>query len=182
VIAQWVWNLRLELGQQLQPAPVRITEFAPAVSETPEQPSLTLGYGKPAVAPAFKGGRFSGQDFTLQSDGTLRCPAKQTLSVRERRKEADGSLRMVYAARIRSGRPCQLREQCPWNGAATAKPRQVSMLLHPHQVGSAPVRLRAMGAGERTDVPDSWTRDDQSVRRPSRFCHLARFSDGLTSS
>jgi hypothetical protein len=142
VIAQWVWNLRLELGHQLHPDPVRITEFAPAVSETTEQQSLTLGYGKPAVATAFKVGRFSGQDFTLQSDGTLRCPANQTLSVRERRKEADGSLRMVYAASIRSCRPCQLREQCQWNGAATAKPRQVSVLVHPHQVGSAPLLWR----------------------------------------
>ncbi len=152
VITQWVWNLRLELGHQLHPDPVRITEFAPAVSDTPEQ-ALTHGYGKPAVATAFKVGRFSGQDFTLQPDGTLRCPANQTLSVHERRKEADGSLRVVYAASIRSCRPCRLREQCQWNGAATAKPRQVSVLLHPRQVGAAPLRLRAIGAGEHTDVP-----------------------------
>src|SRR6266702_4504356 len=25
IIAQWVWNLRLELGQQLQPTPMRLT-------------------------------------------------------------------------------------------------------------------------------------------------------------
>ncbi|HET8851845.1 MAG TPA: hypothetical protein VFN02_04910 [Ktedonobacteraceae bacterium] len=29
------------------------------------------------------------------------------------------------------------REQCQWNGGATAKPRQVSVLLHPVTVGSA---------------------------------------------
>src|SRR5215470_1075654 len=51
--------------------------FAPAVSETKEQSPRTCGYGKPAVAAAFKVGRFSGQDFTLQPDGTLRCPANQ---------------------------------------------------------------------------------------------------------
>jgi len=33
LIAQWVWNLRLELGHQLEPAPLRITEFAPAIRE-----------------------------------------------------------------------------------------------------------------------------------------------------
>ena len=49
---------------------------------------------------------------------------------------------MVYAASIRSCRPCPLREQCQWNGSATAKPRQVSVLLHPLQVGTAPLLWR----------------------------------------
>jgi hypothetical protein len=35
-----------------------------------------------------------------------------------------------------------LREQCQWNGSATAKPRQVSVLLHPLAVGSAPLLWR----------------------------------------
>jgi hypothetical protein len=83
--------------------------------------------------------RFSGQDFTLQSDGTLRCPAGQSLRVHERRPEANASLRVVYAASIRSCRPCSLREQCQWQGGVTKKPRQVSIVLHPLAVGSAPV-------------------------------------------
>jgi hypothetical protein len=82
----------------------------PAQPETPEQPSPTCGYGKPTVAVAH-----------------------------ERRREADGSLRVVYGASIRSCRPCPLRGQCQWNGGATAKPRQVSVLLHPVTVGSAPL-------------------------------------------
>jgi hypothetical protein len=64
---------------------------------------------------------------------------KQSLVVHERRREADGSLRIVYATSIRSCRPCPLRQQCQWQGSATAKPRQVSVLLHPLLVGSAPV-------------------------------------------
>ncbi|HET8842063.1 MAG TPA: hypothetical protein VFN35_11385 [Ktedonobacteraceae bacterium] len=31
VISQWTWNLRLELGHQLKPQPLRTTEFAPAL-------------------------------------------------------------------------------------------------------------------------------------------------------
>ncbi len=139
IVAQWIWNIRLELGHQLHPDSIRTTEFAPAVSEITAQQPLTCGYGKPVVATAFKAGRFSGQDFILQPDGTLRCPAQQSLMVHERRKEADGSLRLVYAASIRSCRPCLLHEQCQWNGGATAKPRQVSVLLHPVVVGSAPL-------------------------------------------
>ncbi|GHO87143.1 hypothetical protein KSZ_51490 [Dictyobacter formicarum] len=49
---------------------------------------------------------------------------------------------MVYTASIRSCRPCSLREQCQWQGHATKKPRQVSALLHPLALGSAPVLWR----------------------------------------
>ena len=142
IVSQWVWNLRLELGHQLGPTPLRTTEFAPAQAEANAQQPVTCGYGKPTLAAPWKAGRFSGQDFALQPDGTLRCPANQKLSAHERRKEADGSLRVVYAASIRSCRPCPLREQCHWNGSATAKPRQVSVLLHPLVVGSAPLLWR----------------------------------------
>src|SRR5579859_3591513 len=31
LISQWMWNLRLELGHQLKPQPVRTTEFAPVL-------------------------------------------------------------------------------------------------------------------------------------------------------
>jgi hypothetical protein len=134
-----VWNLRLELGLRLEPTPVRTTEFAPALSEAKEQQPPAAGYGKPTVAVAFKVGRFSGKDFTLQPDGTLRCPADQKLLAHERRREADGSLRVVYGASIRSCRSCPLREQCQWNGTATAKPRQVSVRL-----ASAPGRSRPL--------------------------------------
>ncbi len=73
--------------------------------------------------------------------------------VQERRREADGSLRVVYAASIRSCRPCPLREQCQWQGRATKKPRQVSVLLHPLAVGAAPLLWR-----------------DWSRRQPRRAC------------
>ncbi len=126
-----------------------MTEFAPAIPSQSEQATASSpshppasGYGPPATATSWKKGRFSGQDFALQPDGTLRCPAGQSLSVLERRREADGSLRVVYAASIRSCRPCPLREQCQWRGSATKKPRQVSVLLHPSVVGSGPVLWR----------------------------------------
>jgi hypothetical protein len=149
VVSQWVWNIRLELGHHLEPTPVRTTEFAPAIPPQSQQtvrhpPSSApvSGYGPPTTATSWKAGRFTGADFSLQPDGTLRCPAGQHLLAHERRREADGSLRVVYAASIRSCRPCLLREQCQWNGRATKKPRQVSVLLHPLAVGSAPLLWR----------------------------------------
>jgi len=142
VVSQWVWNLRLELGHQLAPDPVRTTEFAPAIPPATPHTAPPSGYAPPQVGLPWKTGRFSGQDFSLQPDGTLRCPAGQALVAHERRRETDGSLRVVYAASIRSCRPCPLREQCQWQGSATAKPRQVSVLLHPVVVGSEPIQWR----------------------------------------
>lgn len=145
LISQWVWNLRLELGHQLHPDPVRTTEFAPALPLARKEAHAQApvqGYGPAAVGQSWKAGRFSGQDFPLQPDGTLRCPAGQSLVAHEQRREADGSLRVVYGASIRSCRPCPLRQQCQWNGSATAKPRQVSVLLHPLVVGDEPLLWR----------------------------------------
>jgi hypothetical protein len=142
LISQWVWNLRLELGHQLAPDPVRTTKFAPALLPIPAHTAPTSGYAPPQVGLPWKAGRFSGQDFALQPDGTLRCPAGQSLVAHERRREADGSLRVVYAGSIRNCRLCPLRERCQWNGSATAKPRQVSVVLHPLVVGSAPLLWR----------------------------------------
>ncbi len=139
IVSQWVWNLRLELGHQLEPEPIRTTEFAPALPPAKEQSAPASGYAPAEVALPFKQGRFSGRDFALQPDGTLRCPAGQALCATEERREADGSLRLVYAARISHCRGCQLREQCQWHGPTTTKPRRVSVVLHPLQIGSAPL-------------------------------------------
>lgn len=35
IVNQWVWNFRLELGQQLFPTPMRTTEFAPVRAQAP---------------------------------------------------------------------------------------------------------------------------------------------------
>ncbi len=142
VISQWVWNLRLELGHQLEPTVLRTTEFAPAVPEALEEHGPSAGYDKPSVATSWKAGRFSGEAFPLQPDGTLRCPADKALHPTEQRREANGSLRVLYAARIGDCRACPLREQCQWHGPKTTKPRRVSLLLHPLSVGSAPLLWR----------------------------------------
>lgn len=146
VISQWVWNLRLELGHHLQPEPVRSTEFAPALPAAPASasnaPAPVQGYRPAEPSQSWKQGRFSGRDFALQPDGTLRCPTGATLAPTEQRREADGSLRVVYEARIRDCRPCRLREHCQWHGLAAKHPRRVSLLLHPLTVASAPLLWR----------------------------------------
>ena len=104
-ISQWVWNLRLELGQHLEPTPMRTTEVAPA-PQAKEQPAPSSGSGPPTLGAPWKAGRLSGRAVVLQPDGTLRCPAQQGLAATEQRREAAGSLRLVYAAKLRKSRPC----------------------------------------------------------------------------
>jgi hypothetical protein len=140
ILAQWAWNLRLELGHMLHPTPMRTTEFALAqmgepaqaasdpVSGPPEPAPVT--YGPPQWArPSYTKG-FAGADFSLQPDGTLRCPAGQPLYAQERRPERNGSLRVLYAARIGHCRSCPLREQCQ-ESATTRKARRVSAVYWP---------------------------------------------------
>jgi hypothetical protein len=145
IISQWVWNVRLELGHHLEPTALRTTEFAPALPPAQEHTAPPAGYAPAKVALPFNQDRFSGRDFALQPDGTLRCPAGQALAATEARREADGSLRLVYAARISHCRGCSLRAQCQWHGRATLKPRRVSVLLHPLGTASAPVFWKDWG-------------------------------------
>jgi hypothetical protein len=145
MLAQWVWNLRLELGQQLSSSELRTTEFAPAVVVEPplaieptpavelvpsEKPTHSAKYNPPQWArPSWTSG-FSGSAFTPQPDGTLRCPADHPLYPQERRPERDGSLRVLYAARIGHCRSCPLRAQCQ-ESSASIKPRRVSAVFWP---------------------------------------------------
>ena len=113
--------------------------FAPAIADVSENEASTFGYAPPEAGLPWKAGHFSGRDFVPQSDGSLRCPAGKSLHPNEERREADGSLRVLFAAKIRDCRGCHLREQCQWHGTTTKKPRRVSLLLHPLGIGTAPV-------------------------------------------
>ncbi len=141
ILSQWIWNLRLELGHALHPTPMRTTEFAPAEAapdpvSRPSEPTSVI-YGPPQWArPSYTKG-FAGADFSLQPDGTLRCPAERPLYAQERRPERAGSLRVLYAARIGHCRSCFLRTQCQEKGPDTIKPRRVSAVFWP-VVGSPP--------------------------------------------
>ncbi len=133
VLSQWIWNLRLELGHRLHPTPMRISAFAPAEAAPdrvprPSEPA-PVAYGPPQWA--HQSYTKAGADFSLQAAGTLRCPAGHPLSAQERRPERNGSLRVLYAARLGHCRACPLRERCQESGTATIKPRRVSAVLWP---------------------------------------------------
>jgi hypothetical protein len=134
----------LELGHQLEPTSLRTTEFAAAIAPVTEliadATARAPGYG-PLTTATRLGKLAASRERTLLSSpmGRVFCPAGKTLHPTEQRIERDGSLRVLYAARIGDCRVCPLREQCQWHGHQTTKPRRVSLLLHPLSVGSAPL-------------------------------------------
>lgn len=152
IISQWLWNLRLELGQQLTPTAMRVTEFAPThvpkpapvVSPAPAvQAAEPVVYGPAQWARTSFTGGFPGSAFTPQPDGTLLCPAHHPLYPQERRPERDGSYRVLYAARIGNCRTCATRSACQESSDST-KPRRVSAVFWP---------LTPFPAGSSTPVP-----------------------------
>ncbi len=136
IISQWMWNLRLELGQHLTPFAMRVMEFSPAQMAEPAAVAEPRAYGPLQWARRSFTKGFAGSDFVLQPDGTLRCPADHPLTVQERRPERNGSLRIVYGARACHCRPCPLRAQCQ-ESTTTLKPRQVSAILWPISSGAS---------------------------------------------
>ena len=86
VVAQWTWNLRLELGHLLQPSPLRITEFAPAMAKARSQAAMhpalpavsapVSGYGPPTAATRL-GKPVASPEPTFLSSPTGRCAVQQ---------------------------------------------------------------------------------------------------------
>jgi hypothetical protein len=138
---------------------MRTTEFAPAHEEVPEvsasaaTPQPAPAYGPPQVVQHSRMGCLPGSDFHPQADGTLRCPEDHPLYPKARRLERDGTLRVVYAARIGHCRLCPLRQPCQGYGASTKHPRRVSAILHPlPDVPRAPVARRGQSGHQASPV------------------------------
>jgi len=128
---QWVWNLRLSLGQTMQAGQLREIEWAPpteapAVFIAEDSPPEEYGEWQWAAAFGRATGRFGAEDFLLQEDGKLRCPAGASLWLSEVRQENAFTQRAVYLAYQTDCQPCALREQCLASGAKGDRARRVS--------------------------------------------------------
>jgi len=116
IMSQWLWNTRLELGVIGQEHALRWTHWSPALLEAtlPTIPLPEATHIDAIVADAVRvtygplelaqdsgraRGRFTGQNFELLENGTLRCPAEKILRPQERRTLSDGSVRILYRAK-----------------------------------------------------------------------------------
>jgi hypothetical protein len=131
IACQWVWNLRLSLGQAMQGVQLREIEWAAAKEAPPafvteEPPAQEYGPWQLASAFGRATGRFGAEDFVLQEDGKLRCPAGASLWLSEVRQENEFTQRAVYLAYQTDCQRCTLREQCLASGAKGDRARRVS--------------------------------------------------------
>jgi len=137
-------------------------------------------YGTAEWARTSRVGLFAGADFEPQPDGTLRCPANHPLYPQERRAERDGTVRVVYAARIGDCRACPLREQCLAHGKETKHPRRVSAVLWPIEGPSpAPVLVPSPAPATQPILWGDWSRC-QTRRRLMRLLRTQTVSITLT--
>jgi hypothetical protein len=153
IACQWVWNLRLSLGQTMQGGNVREIEWAPPKEAPPffvaqEPPPEEYGPWQWAAAFGRATGRFGADAFTLQEDGKLRCPAGESLWLSEVRQENAFTQRAVYLAYQTDCQRCALREQCLASGAKGDRARRVSavrrLLPPPSVVARQPIVLGSM--------------------------------------
>jgi hypothetical protein len=153
IACQWVWNLRLSLGQAMQGGEVREIEWAPPKEAPPvfvaeENPPEEYGPWQWAAAFGRATGRFGAEDFTLQENGRLRCPAGASLWLSEVRQENAFTQRAVYLAYQTDCQRCSLREQCLASGAKGDRARRVSavrrLLPPPAEVSRKPIKLGSM--------------------------------------
>jgi hypothetical protein len=135
IACQWVWNLRLCLGQTMQGVQLREIEWAPAkeappffgaVEDVPEE----YGPWQWAAELGRATGRFAAEAFVLQENGTLRCPAGSSLWLSEVRQENAFTQRAVYLGFRTDCQRCALREQCLASGAKGDRARRVSAVRH----------------------------------------------------
>jgi hypothetical protein len=113
---------KAELREVEWASPKEAPPFLVAEEDPPEE------YGPWQWAAAFgrATGRFGADAFTLQENGTLRCPAGASLWLSEVRQENAFTQRAVYLAYQTDCQRCSLREQCLAQGAKGNRARRKS--------------------------------------------------------
>ncbi len=144
IVSQWLWNTRLELGLVGQEQALRWTQWSPSLLSTasptvplPAEANASDALVEEALLATYAPlelahdsgrarGRYTGQDFAILENGTLRGPAEKILRPQERRTLVDGSVRILYRAKKADCRGCRLAAACLGRQASGAQPRRVS--------------------------------------------------------
>ncbi len=140
IASQWVWNLRLTLGQTGQATPLRQIEWSPIPDTLPATtPSLALEEAKEEEYGPFHWagdagrarGRFAASAF-VRAARMGRCAVLPGPSsgAQEQRQETPYAQRLVFCAPLEECQACLLREQCLGRGARGNCARRVSAVPH----------------------------------------------------
>lgn len=121
ICSQWIWNLRLCLGTQMQAEPLRAIQWAPALT-TPLTTTIACTdvtrekvYGPWQVAPPHSTPfpRFGSHEFLWHDDETLHCPAGKTLGkIAFLPEDHLGTQRRIYEAKQVECVACPLHVLC----------------------------------------------------------------------
>lgn len=166
ILSQWVWNWRLWAGLAHHPQTMRQTIWAPAddvsrgivpASAAMEDP-LSLSEANATRPPidstehgpmelsqswARNRGKFSGDDFNLQADRTLQCPAGHSMYRRETRQNRRGDLLIIFGMNPRTCQSCPLRDQCLAEGSKGTGGRRVTVIRKKLAPSSEPLDANA---------------------------------------
>ncbi len=168
LLAQWVGNVRVQMGHAANDPGVRSIVWAPAL---PTEPVLTHAGEVSRGACAVRGqvcnavGRGSGQygpeHFQWTERNTLRCPAGAELRVTETRGEGR-TRRVIYVARASDCEGCVHAIRCRGHVAGTRQGRRVSVRFDADaegaQVAAQPVRWIDVPAHELRRSIYEWLR------------------------
>ena len=133
LIAQWVGNVRVQMGHAANDPTVRTIEWSPALPVEPvvghgsEVPQGACGVRGQVCEPVGRGsGKYGPEHFQWTPCGTLRCPAGAELRVIELRGQGAGR-RAIYAARASDCEGCVHAIHCRGHVAGTLQGRRVSV-------------------------------------------------------
>lgn len=154
ILAQWVWNWRVWVGWKQHPESLRRTLWQPAIEEDALEPEPPVepqpqptSLGATRTHPPFddtpseqyapmqvveswarSNGKFAGNDFTLESERSLRCPAGHSMYRREVRRNGRGEWLLIFSMARRTCLQCPLRERCVANGSAMTNGRRITVI------------------------------------------------------
>ena len=137
----WSWGIRW--NQRRCASPSLPLPFRSIASKLLPHLRLHLAMLPRSRHPPRTTGCFTGADFPLQPDGTLRCPAGQSLSAQEQRRARRWEPAHGVCGQHSQLPPLSVARAVPmaWRGNGKAVAR-VSVLLHPLLVGDQPLLWR----------------------------------------
>jgi hypothetical protein len=123
------WDRRVP-GVQLRDIEWTPAKAAPAAVSAEDPPAQEDGPWQWAAAFGRATGPLGAEDFVLQEDGKLRCPAGANLWLSEVRQENAFTQRAVYLAYQTDCQRCALPEQCLASGAKGDRARRLRAVRH----------------------------------------------------
>lgn len=186
ILSQWVWNWRLWAGFAHQPqmlrqtlwSPAQDAEIAPASSASQEHP-LPLSDAKAVCPPvdsiehgpmeitgawARSIGKFSGNDFQLLDEHSLKCPAGHLMYRRELRQNRLGDLLILFGLNPRTCQQCALKDRCLADGSKGTGGRRVTVIRK--KLLPSALKPEVVESSASVEVPSVQTDDKPLLSEP----------------